>query len=79
MSDAYRRPAQGKEMGLQALIGLALEPVAKRVRRWRLEARLRSLQRLADYFEWQETNGRAGLADTHRRIALTKSDIARLR
>jgi len=39
---------------------LTLEPIAKRLRRWRFEAQLRSLQRLADYFVWQEANGRWG-------------------
>jgi hypothetical protein len=39
---------------------------------------LRSLEKQADYFAWQQQNGAAGLADTHKRIAMAKSDLRRL-
>lgn len=72
--EAAPTPAQG-EVGLLHLIGMALARPGQWFRRRVLLAQLRSLRRLAAYFEWQEANGRMGLADTHRRIAITQSDL----
>lgn len=65
--------------GFGSLIGLSLAPVAKWVRRQILQARLRSLQGLAIYFDAQIENAQAGLADTHKRIALARSEINALK
>jgi hypothetical protein len=69
----------GQTITLWQLFCVSLAPAARRIRRLILQTRLRSLQRLAEYFEWEEANGRAGLADTHKRIALTKSELNALR
>lgn len=66
---------QGGDVGLRQLLGLVLAPALRWVRQRILQARIRSLHGLADYFEWQEANGRAGLADTHKRIALARSEL----
>lgn len=64
-----------REMTIAGLLGLVLVPASRWIARKRLQMRIRSLQGLADYFAWQEANGRAGLADTQKRIALAKSDL----
>lgn len=68
-----------QDVTLTQLLGIALAPVARWVRRKVLEARMRSLEGLVSYFEWQEANGRAGLADTHKRMAVARSEINALR
>lgn len=70
-----RRAPAGAGISMTELFGLALAPMAKWARRQILKARLHSLHGLAEYFAWQEANGRAGLADTHKRIAETRSDL----
>lgn len=72
------RPAAARQVTVAQLLGLSLAPAVKWLHRQMLQARLRSLQQLAEYFEWQEQNGRAGLSDTHKRIVLAKSDLAAL-
>jgi hypothetical protein len=39
---------------------------------------LRALERQADYFAWQQENGAAGLADTHKRIVMVRADLQQL-
>lgn len=70
-----RQDVFSQNVSVRQLLRLSVAPAASWIRRCMLQARLRSLQRLADYFEWQEANGREGLADTHRSIALVKSDL----
>lgn len=53
-------------------------PLCNWINRKRLEAQLRELVRLADYFEWQARNAREGMADTHKRMAIVRSDLNRL-
>lgn len=60
---------------LQQLLGVALTPAAHWMRRKILQARLRSLRGLALYFEAQEKNARAGLADVHKQMAETRSEL----
>lgn len=64
-----------RDVTIGDLLGMIIAPTLCWWRRQVLQARLRSLHGLADYFAWQEANGRAGLADTHRRIAVAKSDL----
>jgi len=66
---------RGGDMVLRQLLGLVLAPALRWVSRRILRARIRSLQGLADYFERQEANGRAGLADTQKRMALARSEL----
>lgn len=66
------------EIGTAQLLGLSVDTVVRRIRCALLRARLRSLQREADYFTWQQENGAAGLADTHKRIAMLSSDLHQL-
>lgn len=68
-----------QEVTLPQLLAVALAPVVRWLRRKVLDARLRSLEGLVSYFEWQEANGRAGLADTHKRMAVARSEINALR
>lgn len=63
------------EMDLRQLLGLVLAPASRWGSRRMLKAHIRSLQGLADYFEWQEANGRAGLADTQKRMVLARSEL----
>lgn len=63
------------DMGLRRLLGLVIAPALRWLSRHILQARIRSLQRLADYFEWQQTNGRTGLADTHKQMAIARSEL----
>lgn len=60
------------------LLGLSLLLIVRWVESQLLRAHLRSLQRLADYFTWQQENGTAGLADTHKRIAMAKAELHQL-
>jgi hypothetical protein len=71
-------PRVGEGITPVKLLSMSLDPVVRRVKCWLLRAHLRSLHRLADYFAWQQENGAAGLADTHKRIAMTKSDLRSL-
>lgn len=64
---------------LVQLLSLSIEPLSVYIRRVILRAQLRSLQRQAEYFEWQGVNAREGLADAHRRIAVVKSDLNSMR
>jgi hypothetical protein len=57
------------------LIQLSLRPVVGMVKRYQLQAELRRLRKHASYFQWQQENGAAGLADTQKRIALAQSDL----
>jgi len=52
--------------------------LGKWISKKRLEAQLRKLAGLADYFEWQARNAREGMADTHKRMAIVRSDLNRL-
>lgn len=70
---ALRRSGQAVTIG--DLFKLALAPPIRLLRRRMLQARIRSLHGLAEYFEWQEANGRAGLADTHKRMAPAESEL----
>ncbi|MEN3296217.1 MAG: hypothetical protein V7642_5470 [Burkholderiales bacterium] len=63
---------------LSELLGLSMDCICRWIRSLRLRAQLRSLQRQADYFAWQQENGAAGLADTHKRIAMVRSDLHQL-
>ena len=73
------RPARSirtrQSLTLVQLLSLSLAPLIREIKRKKLQAEVRSLSGLAEYFEWQERNCRAGLADTHKRIALAHSDL----
>jgi hypothetical protein len=66
------------EITLEQLFGLSLDRIVNWTRRKMLQAHLRSLHGMAEYFAWQQENGAAGLADAHKRIAMAKSDLRRL-
>lgn len=66
---------RGGNVTLCQLLGLVLAPASRWVSRRILRARIRSLHGLADYFQWQHENGRAGLVDTHKRMALARSEL----
>lgn len=66
------------EITLEQLFGLSLERMVTWVKRQKLQAQLRSLHGMADYFAWQQANGTAGLADAQKRIAVAKSDLRQL-
>lgn len=77
-----RKPVSAKladTVSLLQLLGMAMERPSRWLRRQMLQGQLRSLQGLSDYFEWQQANGRAGLADTHKRMAITKAELNDLR
>jgi hypothetical protein len=57
------------------LFRMSLMPLAAAIKRYRLQAELRRLKMHAGYFQWQQENGAAGLADTQKRIALAQSDL----
>jgi hypothetical protein len=67
-----------REITATALLGLCIGYLNRRINSALLRAHLRSLEKQADYFAWQQQNGAAGLADTHKRIAMAKSDLRRL-
>ena len=67
-----------KKIELTGLFSTILDPLCNWVKRKRLEARLNELVRLADYFEWQARNAHEGMADTHKRMAIVRSDLNRL-
>jgi hypothetical protein len=66
------------EITLEQLFGLSLDRMVNWAKRRALQAQLRSLHGMAEYFAWQQENGSAGLADAHKRIAMAKSDLRRL-
>jgi hypothetical protein len=66
------------EITVEELFGLSLERMVGWIKRQMLQAHLRSLHGMAEYFAWQQANGAAGLADAHKRIAMAKSDLRRL-
>lgn len=66
------------DITVEQLFGLSLERIVGWVKRKMLQAHLRSLYGMADYFAWQQANGAAGLADAHKRIAMAKSDLRHL-
>jgi hypothetical protein len=66
------------EISPAELLGLSLHCIYRWIDGLLLRSRLRSLERQADYFAWQQENGAAGLADTHKRIAMVRSDLHRL-
>lgn len=68
----------GSDISATELFGLCPGLCYRWVQSVLLRAHLRSLERLADYFAWQQENGAAGLADTQKRIAMAKSDLQRL-
>jgi|GEM_PF-5050228 len=68
----------GQEIGLCGLLAIACAPLSRRVRRRMLQARIKSLQGLAIYFEEQGDQARAGLAVTHKQLALAKSELRSL-
>lgn len=68
-----------QSMTFRQLLGLWLAPLDRAIRRHRLRVELRRLQMHAGYFQWQQDNGTAGLADAHKRIALVRSDLNALR
>jgi hypothetical protein len=63
---------------LTQLLGLSVDCIYRWIVSLRLRAQLRSLERQADYFAWQQENGTAGLAETHKHIAMLRSDLHRL-
>jgi hypothetical protein len=67
------KPMQGVTMS--NLFRMSLDPVVGALKRYRLQAELRSLRMHASYFQWQQENGAAGLADTQKRIAVAQSDL----
>lgn len=66
------------EISAKELLGLSLTCFCRWIDSLLLRSHLRSLERLADYFTWQQENGAAGLADTHKRIAMVRSELHRL-
>jgi hypothetical protein len=70
---------RAEEISAAELLGLSLACIYRWINGFLLRGRLRSLERQADYFTWQQENGAAGLADTHKRIAMVRSDLHRLR
>lgn len=66
------------EITTEQLFGLSLDRIVGWIRRKMLQAHLRSLHGMAEYFAWQQENGALGLADAHKRIAMAKSDLRRL-
>ncbi|MEN3291525.1 MAG: hypothetical protein V7642_778 [Burkholderiales bacterium] len=65
-------------MTTEQLLRLSVAQFTRWFKRKMIEAQLRSLHSMAEYFAWQQENGSAGLADTHKRIAMAKSDLHRL-
>jgi hypothetical protein len=65
-------------IGLLPLLGLCLAPIIRQARARALRVELRTLHLHADYFQWQQQNGAAGLADAHKRIAIARADLAAL-
>jgi hypothetical protein len=73
-----RRPsasAARQGVTMAHLFRMSLVPVAAAIKRYQLQAELRRLRVHASYFQWQQENGAAGLADTQKRIALAQSDL----
>lgn len=61
------------------LLGLSVNPIIRLIKRLVLQSKLRTLYQAASYFKWQQDNGHAGLADTHKRIAILESELRSLR
>ena len=66
------------DITFEQLFGLSLERITGWMKLKMLQAHLRSLHGMAEYFAWQQENGAAGLADAHRRIAMARSDLRQL-
>lgn len=66
------------DINASGLLGMSLLLIVRWIESLVLRGHLRSLERLADYFAWQQENGAAGLADTHKRIAMAKSELRQL-
>jgi hypothetical protein len=70
------RPSQcAKHISAIQLLALAMLPAARWLTQKKLQAEIRSLQSQADYFGRQQENARAGLADTHKRMAIARSNL----
>jgi hypothetical protein len=67
-----------RDVSATELLGLCIGSLSRWIKGAMLRAHIRSLERLADYFAWQQQNGAAGLADTQKRIVMAKSDLRRL-
>ncbi|MEN3366253.1 MAG: hypothetical protein V7606_3527 [Burkholderiales bacterium] len=72
------RGGREESISMSKLLGLCLSCVSRGIESARLRARLRALERQADYFAWQQENGAAGLADTHKRIVMVRADLQQL-
>jgi hypothetical protein len=70
---------RAEEISAGELLGLSLNFIDRWINGIVLRSRLRSLEKQADYFAWQQENGAAGLADTHKRIVVARSELNRLR
>lgn len=70
------RPHQlSKQISVMQLLALAMLPAARWLEKKKLQAEIKSLQGLAEFFERQEENARAGLADTHKRMAVARANL----
>lgn len=65
----------GGETTIPALLSLSIGPLVRIFKRQRLKGELKRLRMHEAYFQWQQANGIAGLADTHKRMALKQSDL----
>lgn len=63
------------DVTLWELVMLAVLPVARHITRYRLQRRLRALERIADHFTREAEHARFAVAEVQREIAIARSDL----